>query len=63
MNRLRTFLRYAQVGFEGVVFLSVLSAMVVLAPGRASAACETAFTLDWSNPATYSVSCGNVTPS
>jgi hypothetical protein len=34
-----------------------------LRPLKVEAACETAFTLDWSDPTTYSVSCGSVTPS
>ena len=48
---------------ERIYILSILMVIVVLSPKQVKAACETAFTLDWSNPATYSVSCGSVIPS
>ncbi|MGR6086889.1 MAG: T9SS type A sorting domain-containing protein [Arcticibacter sp.] len=43
--------------------LAVLVSIWSLQPAHVHAACENSFAVDWSNPATYSVSCGNVTPS
>ncbi len=42
---------------------SSFAMLIWLAPAKTYAVCETAFSLDWSDPTTYNVSCGNVIPS
>ncbi len=49
--------------FKSISALAALVSIWSLLPANVYAACENSFAVDWSNPATYSVSCGNITPS